>query len=122
MIIAVSNHARLLPKNKAAKAEYDRLTASLCWVRMDNIRCENDSAAPAGHNETRVLSLISFAIFENAMVKILGENFAVGHADTATLREVINRLDAASLNRLQGDLEKGQVDEVGAFRPGPSQG
>jgi hypothetical protein len=46
-------------KNKAAKAEYDRPTASLCWVRMDNIRCENDSAAPAGHNETRVLSLMS---------------------------------------------------------------
>jgi len=51
-----------------------------------------------------------------------GENFAAGHADTATLREVINRLDAASLNRLHGDLEKGQVDEVGAFRPGPSRG
>ena len=46
-------------KNKAAKAEYDRPTASLCWVRMDNIRCENDSAAPAGHNETRMLSLMS---------------------------------------------------------------
>ena len=69
--MSVSNNARPLPKNKAAKAEYDRLTTSLCWVRMDNIRCENDSAAPAGHNETRVLSLISFAIFENAMVKIL---------------------------------------------------
>ena len=41
-----------------------------------------------------------------------GENFAAGHADTATLREVINRLDAASLNRVQGDLEKGQLDEV----------
>jgi hypothetical protein len=26
------------------------------------------------------------------------ESFAAGHADTATLREVINRLDAASLN------------------------
>lgn len=49
-----------------------------------------------------------------------GENFAAGHADTATLREVINRLDAASLNRLQGDLEKVQLDE--AFRPGPSGG
>ena len=36
-----------------------------------------------------------------------GENFAAGHADTATLREVINRLDAASLNRLQADLDKG---------------
>src|SRR5260221_10005239 len=35
-----------------------------------------------------------------------GENFAAGHADTATLREVINRLDAASLDRLQGDLEQ----------------
>jgi hypothetical protein len=51
-----------------------------------------------------------------------GENFATGHADTATLREVINRLDGASLNRLHGDLEKGQLDEVGAFRPGPSRG
>jgi hypothetical protein len=49
-----------------------------------------------------------------------GENFASGHADTATLREVINRLDAVSLNRLQGDLEKVQLDE--AFRPGPSGG
>ena len=49
-----------------------------------------------------------------------GENFAAGHADTVTLREVINRLDAASLNRLQGDLEKVQLDE--AFRPGPSGG
>ena len=49
-----------------------------------------------------------------------GENFAAGHADTATLREVINRLDAASSNRLQGDLEKVQLDE--AFRPGPSRG
>ena len=46
-----------------------------------------------------------------------GENFAAGLADTATLREVINRLDAASLNRVQGDLEKGQLDEVGASRP-----
>ena len=45
-----------------------------------------------------------------------GENFAAGHADTATLGEVINRLDAASLNRLHGDLEKGQVDEVGVTR------
>jgi len=36
-----------------------------------------------------------------------GENFAAGHADTATLREVINRLDAASLNRLQADLQQG---------------
>ena len=36
-----------------------------------------------------------------------GENFAAGLADTATLREVINRLDAASLNRLQADLDKG---------------
>ena len=35
-----------------------------------------------------------------------------GQAGTATLREVINRLDAASLNRVQGDLEKGQLDEV----------
>ena len=51
-----------------------------------------------------------------------GENFAAGHAGTATLREVINRLDAASLNRVQSDLEKGQLDEVGAFRPGPSRG
>ena len=48
-----------------------------------------------------------------------GENFAAGHADTATLREVINRLDAASLNRLQGDLEKVQSDET--FRPGPAR-
>ena len=47
-----------------------------------------------------------------------GENFASGHADTATLREVINRLDAASLNQLHGDLEKVQLHE--AFRPGPS--
>jgi hypothetical protein len=50
-----------------------------------------------------------------------GEDFAAGYADTATLREVINRLDAASLNRLQADLEKVQLDEVGAFRPGPSR-
>jgi hypothetical protein len=48
-----------------------------------------------------------------------GENFAAGHADTVTLREVINRLDAASLNRLHADLEKGQADE--GFRPGPSR-
>ena len=48
-----------------------------------------------------------------------GENFAAGHADTATLREIINRLDAKSLNRVQSDLEKGQLDAVGAFRPGP---
>jgi hypothetical protein len=52
--------------------------------------------------------------------KRYGENFAAGHADTATLREVINRLDAASLNQLQDDLEKVQLDE--AFRPGPSGG
>jgi hypothetical protein len=51
-----------------------------------------------------------------------GENFAAGHADTATLREVINRLDGASLNRLHGDLEKGRLDEDGAFRPGFSRG
>jgi hypothetical protein len=51
-----------------------------------------------------------------------GKNFAAGHADTVTLREVINRLDAASLNRVQSDLEKGQLDEVGAFRAGPSRG
>jgi hypothetical protein len=50
-----------------------------------------------------------------------GEDFAAGYADTATLREVINRLDAASLNWLQADLEKVQLDEVGAFRPGPSR-
>ena len=49
-----------------------------------------------------------------------GQNFAAGHADTLTLREVINRLDEASLNQLQGDLEKVQLDE--AFRPGPSRG
>ena len=49
-----------------------------------------------------------------------GKNFAAGHADTLTLREVINRLDAPSLNRLQGDLEKVQLDEP--FRPGPSRG
>ena len=51
-----------------------------------------------------------------------GENFAAGHADTATLREIINRLDAKSLNRVQCDLEKGQLDAVGAFHPGPSRG
>jgi hypothetical protein len=57
-----------------------------------------------------------------ALRKRYGENFAAGHADTATLREVINRLDGASLNRLRGDLEKRQLDEVGApFRPGPSR-
>ena len=50
-----------------------------------------------------------------------GENFAAGHADTATLREIINRLDAVSLTRLRGDLEKGQLNKVGAFRPGPSR-
>ena len=50
-----------------------------------------------------------------------GENFAAGHADTATLREIINRPDAKSLNRVQSDLEKGQLDAVGAFRPGPSR-
>jgi hypothetical protein len=54
--------------------------------------------------------------------KRYGDNFAAGHSDTATLREVINRLDAKSLNRVQGDLEKGPLDEVGAFRPGPSRG
>ena len=52
--------------------------------------------------------------------KRYGDNFAAGHSDTATLREVINRLDAASLNQLQDDLEKVQLDE--AFRPGPSGG
>ena len=35
-----------------------------------------------------------------------GENFAAAHADTLMLREIINRLDAPSLNRLQGDLER----------------
>jgi hypothetical protein len=38
-----------------------------------------------------------------------GENFAAGLADTATLREVINRLDAASLNRLQADLDSASL-------------
>jgi hypothetical protein len=64
--------------------------------------------------------------YGNTLVRTLrercGENFAAGHAGTATLQEVINRLDAASLNRVQGDLEKGQLDEVGAFRPTPSRG
>jgi hypothetical protein len=54
--------------------------------------------------------------YGNTLVRTLrercGENFAAGHAGTATLQEVINRLDAASLNRVQGDLEKGQLDEV----------
>ena len=54
--------------------------------------------------------------YGNTLVRTLreryGENFAAGQAGTATLREVINRLDAASLNRVQGDLEKGQLDEV----------
>ena len=47
-----------------------------------------------------------------ALREFYGESFAAGHADTATLREVINRLDAASLNRLYGDLEKGQLDKI----------
>jgi hypothetical protein len=65
-------------KNKAAKAEYDRPTASLCWVRMDNIRCENDSAAPADHNETRVLSLKRVRRSELAERRLveLKQNFA----------------------------------------------
>jgi alpha-amylase/alpha-mannosidase (GH57 family) len=46
--------------------------------------------------------------------ELYGENFAAGHADTVTLREVINRLDAASLNRLHTDLEKGQAGGVPA--------
>jgi hypothetical protein len=64
--------------------------------------------------------------YGSTLVRVLreryGENFAAGHANTATLREVINRLDGASLNRLHGDLEMGQLDEVGVFRPGPSRG
>ena len=60
--------------------------------------------------------------YGNTLVRTLreryGENFAAGHADTATLREVINRLDAASKPG-QGDLER--PDEVGAVRPGPSR-
>jgi hypothetical protein len=47
-----------------------------------------------------------------ALRECYGENFAAGYADTATLREVINRLDAASLDRLQGDLEQVQLDEA----------
>ncbi len=41
--------------------------------------------------------------------KIYGFEFASGHADTATLREVINRLDQTSLNVLHSDHAKGQL-------------
>jgi hypothetical protein len=41
--------------------------------------------------------------------KIYGSNFATGHSDTATLREVINRLDQMSLQKLHRDYENGQL-------------
>jgi hypothetical protein len=47
----------------------------------------------------------------NALVRDLrrlyGRVFAAGHADTATLREVINRLDITSLQELDRDHETG---------------
>jgi hypothetical protein len=41
--------------------------------------------------------------------EIYGLKFASGHADTATLREVINRLDPTSLSVLHRDHAKGQL-------------
>jgi hypothetical protein len=43
--------------------------------------------------------------------EIYGRRFASGHADTATLREVINRLDPTSLSELHRDDETGQLYE-----------
>jgi hypothetical protein len=64
------------------------------------------------HNRNRIENAKVSRNYGSTLVRDLreryGENCAAGHADTATLREVINRLDAASLNRVQGDLEKGQ--------------
>jgi hypothetical protein len=70
-------------------------------------------------NRSRVRNAKVSRNYGSTLVRTLreryGEDFAAGHADTATLREVINRLDAASLNRLQADLDKGLFDGVGAF-------
>jgi hypothetical protein len=53
--------------------------------------------------------------FGNILVRNLreihGPRFAAGHADTATLREVINRLDPTSLDKLHRDHATGQLYE-----------
>jgi hypothetical protein len=53
--------------------------------------------------------------FGNALVRdlreVYGRRFAAGHADTTTLREVINRLDTASLHELHRDHETGGLYE-----------
>lgn len=41
--------------------------------------------------------------------EVYGVDFGSGHADTATLREVINRLDQSSLSALHRDHAKGQL-------------
>jgi hypothetical protein len=44
--------------------------------------------------------------------EIYGPSFAAGHADTATLREVISRLDETSLRGLHRDHETGQLKKI----------
>jgi hypothetical protein len=82
------------------------------------IRSDLDSRSRARNAK---ISRNNGSMLVRALRERYGDNFAAGHADTATLREVINRLDAASLNWLQADLGKDQLDEVGEFRPGPSR-
>jgi hypothetical protein len=41
--------------------------------------------------------------------EVYGKSFATGHADTATLREVIDRLDPTSLGKLHRDHDAGQL-------------
>jgi hypothetical protein len=52
-------------------------------------------------------------LYGNALIRslreIYGWRFASGHSDTATLREVINRLDPTSLSELHRDHETGQL-------------
>lgn len=51
--------------------------------------------------------------YGNALVRnfreLYGPSFASGHADTATLREVINRIDPTSLSELHRDHDTGQL-------------
>jgi hypothetical protein len=66
---------------------------------LDNRNSVKNAKISRNHGSTLV----------RALRERYGENFAAGHADTATLREVINRLDAASLNRLHDDLGRGSI-------------
>jgi hypothetical protein len=51
--------------------------------------------------------------YGNALVRelreVYGQRFAAGHADTSTLREVINRLDRTSLSELHRDHATGRL-------------